>query len=89
MDKGLHPLEKEKVECYIDDLIIKGTSFEQHLKTVREVLQRLSDAGLMCNNGAWIHLYLMVSYVLLCSIAVAEERDPALEFHDHFLRNAC
>ncbi len=63
MDKVLRPLEKEKVECYIDDLIIKGTSFEQHLQMVRDVLQKLSDAGLMVSLAKSHFLRATVNYL--------------------------
>ncbi len=63
MDKVVRPLEKEKVECYIDDLIIKGTSFEQHLRTTKEVLQKLSDAGLMVSLAKSHFLHASVNYL--------------------------
>ncbi len=63
MDKVLRPLEKEKVECYIDDLIIKGTSFEQHMKTVWDMLQKLSDASLMVSLAKSHFLEASVNYL--------------------------
>ncbi len=47
LDKVLQGLPKQKAECYIDDLVLKSRTFEDHLETTTEVLRRLSDAGLM------------------------------------------
>ena len=35
-----------KVVVYLDDILITGTSEEDHLSTLEEVLKRLQDAGL-------------------------------------------
>ncbi len=51
------------MECHIDDLIIKGTSFEQHLQTVRDMLQKLSDAGLMVSLAKSHFLRATVNYL--------------------------
>ena len=39
MDQTLQGMEK--VTCYLDDLLITGTSDEEHLINLSEVLQRL------------------------------------------------
>ena len=44
--KGIH-----FARCYIDDVIIFSTSFEDHLKHVGEVLRTLRKAGLKCHPG--------------------------------------
>ena len=35
----------EKVTCYLDDDLIKGTSDDEHLMSLSEVLQRLQNHG--------------------------------------------
>ncbi len=47
MDTVLHDLKN--VFVYIDDILIASTSREQHLNDLRNVLQRLSDYGLIIN----------------------------------------
>ena len=44
MDSLLQGLKH--VKCYLDDIMISGTSVEEHRRNVRTVLQRLSDAGI-------------------------------------------
>ncbi len=39
MNHILHGLPKQKTECYSDDLLVKGTTFEDHVKTMKEILQ--------------------------------------------------
>ena len=46
MDKILKGLTFEKVLCYLDDLCIVSDTFENHLKDIHEVLQRLEQSGL-------------------------------------------
>ncbi len=47
MDKVLRGVPKAKAECYIDDLLLKSETFEEHLVMVKRILRKLSDAGLM------------------------------------------
>ncbi len=47
MDRILHGLSMQNTECYIDDLLVKGTTFDDHVKTMKEILQTLSDTGMM------------------------------------------
>ena len=35
-----------KVICYLDDILITGSTVEEHLKNLAEVLDRLADHGL-------------------------------------------
>ena len=39
----------KNVFCYMDDIMLHSRSIEEHEKTVREVLQRLREAGLVFN----------------------------------------
>ena len=43
MDSILQGLPK--VICYLDDILITGTSEEEHIRNVEEVLQRLKENG--------------------------------------------
>ena len=43
MDQILQGMEK--VTCYLDDILITGTSDEEHLMNLSEVLQRLQNHG--------------------------------------------
>ena len=43
MDQILQGIEK--VTCYLDDILITGTSDEEHLKNLSEVLQRFQNHG--------------------------------------------
>ncbi len=63
MDHILHGLSKQKTECYIDDLLVKGTTFDDHVKTMKEILQRLSDAGMMISLSKCHFLQEQVSYL--------------------------
>lgn len=49
MDRVLGPGLESKVFVYLDDIIIVTTTFEDHLKTLTEVLHRLKSAGLTVN----------------------------------------
>lgn len=49
MDRVLGPGLESKVFVYLDDVIIVTTTFEDHLKTLIEVLHRLESAGLTVN----------------------------------------
>ena len=48
MDQILQGMEN--LTCYLDDILIKGTSDEKHLLNLSEVLQRLQ------NHGVWLKL---------------------------------
>ena len=43
-------VDMENVLVYIDDILVIGTNtFEEHIKTVHEVLKRLEDQGMQVN----------------------------------------
>ena len=46
MDLVLRGIKYKNVVCYMDDILIYSHTFEQHLKDVEEVLDRLIHAGL-------------------------------------------
>ncbi|XP_066445489.1 uncharacterized protein, partial [Eleutherodactylus coqui] len=46
MEHCLGDLNFESVLIYLDDIVVFGTSFEDHLKKLRQVLGRLQDHGL-------------------------------------------
>ena len=46
MDKIFTNMTFEKVLCYLDNLCIVTDTFENHLKNLHEVLQRLEQSGL-------------------------------------------
>lgn len=47
MDVVLTGLQWSTCLVYIDDVVIMGETFEEHLQHLRKVLQRLKDRGLM------------------------------------------
>lgn len=47
MDVVLTGLQWSTCLVYIDDVVIMGKTFEEHLQHLRKVLQRLKDRGLM------------------------------------------
>ncbi len=63
MDHILHGLSKQGTECYIDDLLVKGTTFDDHVKTMKEILQKLSDASMMILLSKCHFLREQVSYL--------------------------
>lgn len=44
MDQVLQGIDK--VQCYINDIIISGKTTEEHLETMEKVLDRLEEDGL-------------------------------------------
>ncbi|GFY02093.1 retrovirus-related Pol polyprotein from transposon 17.6 [Trichonephila clavipes] len=46
METVLRGLSYESCLVYLDDIIIVGHSFEEHLKNIRRVLQKLKEANL-------------------------------------------
>ena len=46
MEKVLHGLAREKCLIYLDDVLVIGHTFQEHLDNLREVFTRLSKAGL-------------------------------------------
>ena len=49
MDKIITPDLKPNVFCYIDDIIIVKKNFEEHLKTLGIVLEKIKQARLTIN----------------------------------------
>nr|KAH0808057.1 hypothetical protein GEV33_014734 [Tenebrio molitor] len=49
VDRIFGPELEPHVFVYLDDLIIIASSFEKHVQTLREVIERLGDAGLTVN----------------------------------------
>ncbi len=47
MDKVLRPIPKSEAEVYIDDLLLKSRSFQQHLKVAIKVLEQLKQYNLL------------------------------------------
>ena len=46
MDRILNELREDFCEVYLDDILIYSETFEQHLKHIERVIQRLDDYGL-------------------------------------------
>ena len=53
----------ERVVVYLDDILITGSSEEEHLKTLDEVLDRLDRAGLRVKRNKCEILKRSVSYL--------------------------
>lgn len=49
MDKVFSGMTFRSVLCYIDDAIVASSTFEEHIKDLNEVFQRLKNAGLKIN----------------------------------------
>ena len=49
MDKIITLDLKPNVFCYLDDIIIVTKNFEEHLKTLETVLEKINEAGLTIN----------------------------------------
>lgn len=60
MDQVLQGIPKTK--CYLDDIIITGSTREEHLTNLDTVLQRLQDYGLRVNQAKFRFLQDSVEY---------------------------
>ena len=52
-----------KVICYLDDILITGSTVEKHLKNLAEVLDRLADHGLKLKQEKCSFLQDSVKYL--------------------------
>ncbi len=52
-----------KVTVYIDDILVTGSTEDEHLKNLSEVLNRLEQAGLKVNNNKCNFLAPSVTYL--------------------------
>ena len=50
LDQIIGPRLEPRAFAYLDDIIVLGSTFEEHLDNLREVLQRLRAAGLRLNK---------------------------------------
>ena len=49
--------------CYIDDILVSGSTFTQHLDSLEEVLKRLADEGVNVEHSKWRFLTNKVEYL--------------------------
>ena len=49
--------DMDNVDNFIDDIIVYTMTFEQHLKVLRELFQRLRDAGLTAKPSKCLIAY--------------------------------
>ena len=63
MDLVLAGLQWSRCLVYIDDVIIVGKSFQEHLRNLQEVLQRLREAGLKLKPSKCIFFQSSVKYL--------------------------
>ena len=63
IDLVLAGLQWSRCLVYIDDLIIVGKSFQEHLRNLQEVLQRLREAGLKLKPSKCIFFQSSVKYL--------------------------
>ena len=61
MDKILHGLDG--VGCYLDDIIVTGSSDEEHLANLERVLTRLSQFGLRLKKSKCVLMQSSVEYL--------------------------
>jgi hypothetical protein len=48
MDHILMGIQPVKCQVYLDDIIIFSSSFKQHIADIREVFDRIREAGMFC-----------------------------------------
>ena len=53
----------EEVICYIDDILMMGSTDEEHLERLERVLQRLREYGLRVKNSKCDFFQLLVEYL--------------------------
>ena len=63
MDRCLNGLSNLEVECYLDDLLLKASTFKDHLEILDKVLGRLEKTGLMVNPSKCHFLRKKVEYL--------------------------
>ncbi|EYC44211.1 hypothetical protein Y032_0468g2007 [Ancylostoma ceylanicum] len=63
MDMVLYDLTGSEVFCYIDDIIICTHTRERHLELLREICQRMRDAGLKLKAQKCVLLQTQVSFL--------------------------
>ena len=51
------------VSVYIDDILLAGSTLEEHLRTLEEVLKRVQDAGLRLNRDKCFFLRSSIEYL--------------------------
>ena len=54
------------VSVYIDDILLAGSTLEEHLRTLEEVLKRVQDAGLRLNMDKCFFLRSSIEYLWPC-----------------------
>ena len=63
MDLVLAGLQWSECLVYLDDIIVLGRSFEEHLKNLQSVLQRLRQAGLRLKLSKCLFFQHQVKYL--------------------------
>ena len=53
----------ENVFVYIDDILITGATMEEHLKTLKEVLRRLTVANVQLKRSKCFFLQISIEYL--------------------------
>ncbi|GFY06605.1 retrovirus-related Pol polyprotein from transposon 17.6 [Trichonephila clavipes] len=76
METVLGGLTYEACLVYLDDIIIVGRSFEEHLKNIRRVLQKLKEANLKLSPSKCHLFWREVTYLGHISSAEGVRTDP-------------
>ncbi|GBM49702.1 Retrovirus-related Pol polyprotein from transposon 17.6 [Araneus ventricosus] len=76
MEKVLRGLSSEACLVYLDDIIIVGRTFEEHLNNLRKVFQRLQKANLKLNPKKCRFLQREVAYLGHVISAEGVKTDP-------------
>ena len=76
MENVLTRLAREKCIVYLDDILVMGKTFEEHLNNLREVFVRLSRAGLRLKPSKCKLLHLEVQFLGYVVFASGVAADP-------------
>ncbi|GFW34934.1 retrovirus-related Pol polyprotein from transposon 297 [Trichonephila clavipes] len=76
METVLKGLTFEACLIYLDDVIIGGRTFEEHLQNIRKVLSKLSDANLKLNPSKCKFFHKEVNYLGYIIFAEGVRTDP-------------
>ena len=73
------------VSTYVDDVIVMGRSFQEHLRYLRQVFERLREAGLTLKPTNWVSFRLS-STVLWKKRPDLSRKQSAMRHFKHWVR---
>ena len=63
MQRVLEGLTPKKCLVYLDDILVTGRDFEEHLRNLEEVLQAMQEAGLKLNPSKCVFAQTSLKYL--------------------------